>query len=111
MVSLSVPFWILGVTTKKAHLTELSLNGLCLLFLPHNHKNLNKKTQKTQSSRERIWKKMEKKDEVLLVMVENEAEIHSGEAAMDELISVELPAPATWKKLVFFLSLKVFILY
>lgn len=33
------------------------------------------------------------------MMVENEAQTQAA-AAMDETISVELPAPATWKKLV-----------
>ncbi|XP_038895345.1 methyl-CpG-binding domain-containing protein 11-like [Benincasa hispida] len=39
---------------------------------------------------------MENKEEVM--MVKSEAQTQSG-AAMDEVVSVELPAPATWKKL------------
>ncbi|XP_022153629.1 methyl-CpG-binding domain-containing protein 10-like isoform X1 [Momordica charantia] len=40
---------------------------------------------------------MESKAEVMVL--ENEAQTESGGGAMDELISVELPAPPTWKKL------------
>lgn len=44
---------------------------------------------------------MENKEEAMLIM-EDEAQTKSreGVAAMDEVISVELPAPPAWKKLV-----------
>lgn len=80
---------------QKSTPHRLSLSTVYVFYFGHRRIKTGEKTQRVFLEGERG--KMESKEEVM--MVEIEAQTETG-APMDEVISVELPAPPSWKKLV-----------